>query len=79
MDYSYEWTFNGTELNSNNSRLILIYLIIDQTGTYFCSASNGGGGGAGGGGGVYIGIENGTVTSEKESEYITIERLNYTK
>ncbi len=79
MDYSYEWTFNGTELNSNNSRLILINLTIEQTGTYFCSVTNEVGTGTGNTTVVYIGIGNGKVKSEKESEYIyTIESLNYT-
>ena len=81
MDYSYEWTFNGTEYNRNNSHLILKNLTIEQTGTYFCSVTNEVGTGTGNATLVYIGIGNGTVTSEKEIEYIiyTIESLNYTK
>ncbi len=40
MDYSYEWTFDGTKLNSNNSHLIVTNFTIEQTGTYFCSVTN---------------------------------------
>ncbi len=39
MDYSYEWTFNGTKLNSNNSHLIVTNFTIEQTGKYFCSVT----------------------------------------
>ena len=84
MDYSYEWTFNGTEYNRNNSHLILKNLTIEQTGTYFCSVTNEVGTGTGNATLLYkdndIGIGNGTVTSENESEYMsTIESLNFTK
>ncbi len=47
MEYSYEWTFNGTELNSNTSRLFLTNFTINQTGTYFCSVTNEAGTGTG--------------------------------
>ena len=47
MEYSYEWTFNGTELNSNISRLILTNFTINQTGTYYCSVTNEAGTGTG--------------------------------
>ena len=73
MDYSYEWTFNGTEYNRNNSHLILKNLTIEQTGTYFCSVTNEVGTGTGNATLVYIGIGNGTVTSENESEYIIMQ------